>query len=145
MRKVLRFDTSLKIIINLGTFSEKRYKIMNNFIIPPFQYTFSSNDPTLEIPKSASRRRAERRLWIGSGLLVWEDSKPPCPICSPRWLPPPCPISRFPTSETLISKTDVSHFQKFPPKMNEWIFPLVFQLVGCVSPLYPIICQSFHF
>ncbi len=23
--------------------------------------------------------------------------------------------------------------------------PLVFQLVGCVSPLYPIICQSFHF
>ncbi len=24
-------------------------------------------------------------------------------------------------------------------------FPLVFQLVGCVSPLYPIICQSFHF
>ncbi len=28
----------------------------------------------------------------------------------------------------------------------EWMnFPLVFQLVGCVSPLYPIICQSFHF
>ncbi len=23
--------------------------------------------------------------------------------------------------------------------------PLVFQLVGCVSPLYPIICHSFHF
>ncbi len=29
---------------------------------------------------------------------------------------------------------------------DEWMnFPLVFQLVGCVSPLYPIICQSFHF
>ncbi len=29
---------------------------------------------------------------------------------------------------------------------SEWMnFPLVFQLVGCVSPLYPIICQSFHF
>ncbi len=28
----------------------------------------------------------------------------------------------------------------------DWLnFPLVFQLVGCVSPLYPIICQSFHF
>ncbi len=24
-------------------------------------------------------------------------------------------------------------------------FPLVFQLVGCVSPLYSIMCQSFHF
>ncbi len=28
----------------------------------------------------------------------------------------------------------------------KWInFPFVFQLLGCVSPLYPIICQSFHF
>ncbi len=30
--------------------------------------------------------------------------------------------------------------------IREWMnFPLVFQLVGCVSPLYPVICQSFHF
>ncbi len=33
-----------------------------------------------------------------------------------------------------------------PIPVYEWMnFPLVFQLVGCVSPLYPIICQSFHF
>ncbi len=45
----------------------------------------------------------------------------------------------FPDSDDMLV---VQKIYSFSMMMN---FPLVFQLVGCVSPLYPIICQSFHF